>query len=58
MTVLQRVKSITNRIRERSIPTRDVYLDRLREAASHMPKRSALACANLAHGFAACGPSD
>ncbi|MBA8877123.1 phosphogluconate dehydratase [Phyllobacterium myrsinacearum] len=58
MTVLQRVKSITNRIRERSIPTRDVYLDRLREAASHKPKRSALACANLAHGFAACGPSD
>ncbi|MEK1890683.1 MAG: phosphogluconate dehydratase [Phyllobacterium sp.] len=58
MTVLQRVKSITNRICEQSRPTRDVYLDHLREAASHKPKRSALACANLAHGFAACSPSD
>ncbi|SDP76742.1 6-phosphogluconate dehydratase [Phyllobacterium sp. YR620] len=58
MTVLQRVKSITNRICEQSRPTRDVYLDHLREAASRKPKRSALACANLAHGFAACSPSD
>ncbi|MHC1550028.1 phosphogluconate dehydratase [Phyllobacterium sp. K27] len=58
MTVTQRVKSITNRIREQSKPTRDVYLDHLREAASRKPKRSALACANLAHGFAACSPSD
>ncbi|MEP7455814.1 phosphogluconate dehydratase [Phyllobacterium sp. SB3] len=58
MTVMQRVKSITNRIREQSKPTRDVYLDHLREAASRKPKRSALACANLAHGFAACSPSD
>ncbi len=58
MTVTQRVKTITNRIREQSKPTRDVYLDHLREAASRKPKRSALACANLAHGFAACSPSD
>ncbi|RCW87687.1 phosphogluconate dehydratase [Phyllobacterium bourgognense] len=58
MTVLQRVKSITHRICEQSKPTRDVYLDHLREAASRKPKRSALACANLAHGFAACSPSD
>jgi phosphogluconate dehydratase len=58
MTVSQRVRSITQRICEQSRPTRDVYLDHLREAASRKPKRSALACANLAHGFAACSPSD
>ncbi|MGU3398848.1 phosphogluconate dehydratase [Brucellaceae bacterium D45D] len=54
----RRIEDITARIRERSRPTREAYLARVREAASQKPKRAALGCANLAHGFAACGPHD
>lgn len=57
-TAHKRIQEITERIRERSKPTREAYLDRVREAASNKPKRSFLGCANLAHGFAACGPHD
>jgi phosphogluconate dehydratase len=32
--------------------------DRVRQAASKGPHRSTLSCGNLAHGFAACGPTD
>ncbi|MCL7998985.1 phosphogluconate dehydratase [Brucella sp. 21LCYQ03] len=53
-----RIKAITERIVERSKPTREAYLGRVREAASRKPHRSILGCANLAHGFAACGPND
>ena len=58
MTVDKRVEAITERIRERSRPGREIYLGRLREAASRKPKRTGLSCSNLAHGFAACGLSD
>ncbi len=58
MTVNHTLQAITNRIIERSRPTREAYLSRINEAASRKPMRSALGCANLAHGFAACGPSD
>ncbi len=58
MTVNQTLQAITNRIIERSRPTREAYLARINAAASRKPMRSALGCANLAHGFAACGPSD
>ncbi len=58
MTVNQTLQAITNRIIERSRPTREAYLGRISEAASRKPVRTALGCANLAHGFAACGPSD
>src|SRR5690606_41375394 len=54
----KRIQEITARIRERSKPTREAYLGRVREAASNKPKRAVLGCANLAHGFAACGPHD
>jgi phosphogluconate dehydratase len=50
--------AITKRIRERSKPTRETYIGRLRAAASKGPHRSTLSCGNLAHGFAACGPRD
>jgi len=53
-----RIESITRRLVERSKPTREAYIDRVRRAAGQGPHRSALACGNLAHGFAACGPSD
>ncbi|MGO8141079.1 hypothetical protein AB9F34_34280, partial [Rhizobium leguminosarum] len=34
------------------------YLERLRAASSKGVARSVLGCANLAHGFAVCSPSD
>jgi phosphogluconate dehydratase len=55
------VTRVTRRIAERSAPRRAAYLERVREARLSMadgPARSALGCANLAHGFAACGPTD
>ncbi|MGZ4487639.1 MAG: phosphogluconate dehydratase [Nocardioides sp.] len=44
---------VTARVVERSAPTRAAYLDRIRGAADRGPSRGRLACANLAHGFAA-----
>ena len=53
-----RILRVTDRIIERSRPTRAAYLARIRAAASHTPRRRALGCANQAHGFAACAASD
>ncbi len=50
--------AVTARIIERSKPTRETYLDRIREARQSPVPRSKLGCANLAHAFAACGPTD
>ncbi|WP_182086821.1 phosphogluconate dehydratase [Aureimonas sp. ME7] len=58
MSADRRIEDITDRIRERSAPTREPYLARIRQKAATAPKRSALNCGNLAHGFAACGPTD
>ncbi len=52
------VKAVTDRLVERSKPTREAYLERLDIAASEGPHRSSLTCGNLAHGFAACGSED
>lgn len=52
------VAEILTRIRQRSAPGRSVYLDRLHAAANRGPARGRLACANLAHGFAASTPAD
>ncbi|MEE2041693.1 phosphogluconate dehydratase [Nocardiopsis sp. CT-R113] len=52
------VADVTRRLAERSADTRSAYLARIAEAAGRGPARSALGCANLAHGFAACGVSD
>ena len=52
------VAEVTARIVERSAPERSAYLQRLDEAAERGPARGRLACANLAHGFAASGPVD
>jgi phosphogluconate dehydratase len=52
------VAEVTARISERSRPDRTAYLQRLDAAAERGPARGRLACANLAHGFAASGPVD
>lgn len=59
MTDVQpRIAEVTERLIERSRPTRDVYLERIRKAGADGPTRTQLSCGNLAHGFAACGPQD
>ncbi|GGD96960.1 phosphogluconate dehydratase [Aureimonas endophytica] len=58
MTADRRIEAITERIRERSLPTREAYLARILAKGAEGPKRSRLSCGNLAHGFAACGPED
>ncbi len=50
------VDAVTQRLVERSAPTRAAYLERLRAAADRGPARARLACANLAHGFAGAEP--
>ncbi|MBM0104546.1 phosphogluconate dehydratase [Steroidobacter sp. S1-65] len=54
----ERVRSVTERIRERSHPTRSAYLQRMREARSNKPTRGGLSCTNLAHGFAGMDAQD
>ncbi|TAY50598.1 phosphogluconate dehydratase [Rhizobium leguminosarum] len=58
MSAHARISAITDRIVERSKPSRERYLERLRAAASRGVARSVLGCANLAHGFAVCSPAD
>src|SRR3954453_11332501 len=58
MSLNSTVDAVTDRIRERSRAGRDAYLDRCRDAAARKPRRGTLSCGNLAHGFAACGPSE
>ncbi len=55
----ERVRAVTERIRERSQPTRNAYLERMREAQRRdKPTRAGLSCTNLAHGFAAMDTQD
>jgi phosphogluconate dehydratase len=58
MFVHSTVAAVTKKIIERSKPSRERYLSRISAAISNQPKRKALGCANIAHGFAACGPHD
>jgi len=53
-----RIAEVTERIVRRSHDRRARYLDRIAAAAAHTPPRDKLGCANLAHGFAGCGPTD
>ena len=52
------VSAVTERVIARSKDSRKRYLDRMEAQRSNQPKRKALGCANIAHGFAACGPHD
>ena len=53
-----RVVEVTERLIERSRPTREAYLAMIRAAASAGPARNAAQCANFAHGVAGCGAQD
>ncbi|MCI0598246.1 MAG: dihydroxy-acid dehydratase, partial [Beijerinckiaceae bacterium] len=48
------IADITDRIRARSQGSRETYLSRVDAMRKAGPRRGALGCANLAHGFAAC----
>ncbi len=52
------IADVTARIADRSAEQRTAYLDRLATAAERGPARGRLACANLAHGFAASDSRD
>jgi phosphogluconate dehydratase len=54
MSPNQKLLAITERIRERSKPSREIYLERVAQAAAKGVSRATLSCGNLAHGFAAC----
>ena len=58
MSVDRRIADVTDRIRERSRVTREAYLARIAAKGAEGPKRNRLDCGNLAHGFAACAPTD
>ena len=58
MTTASRILEVTERIQKRSHDKRSRYLDQVERAAAKAPRRSALGCANQAHGFAACVPGD
>ena len=53
-----RILEVTQRLTERSRPTRERYLQLIRGAASDGPMRASLQCANFAHGVAGCGAED
>ena len=58
MTINARIGEVTERIRRRSQGGRSLYLERVQSAAENRVRRGHLSCSNLAHGFAACGPTD
>jgi phosphogluconate dehydratase len=58
MSVLKAVRDVTDRIAARSADTRRDYLRRVDAAKQAGVARAILSCGNLAHGFAACSPSD
>ncbi len=58
MTANAKIEAITTCIIERSRPTREPYLERVKAASAKGVHRSTLSCGNLAHGFAVCSPSD
>ncbi|SFM50963.1 phosphogluconate dehydratase [Marinobacter zhejiangensis] len=52
------VHKVTQRIIARSTASRQDYLGRMGSLKAQSPNRAALSCGNLAHGIAACTPSD
>ncbi|WP_397541995.1 phosphogluconate dehydratase [Roseovarius salis] len=55
MTLNKTVRDVTDRIIERSAPTRGDYLDRMRAARQKGPARGHLSCSGMAHAFAGAG---
>jgi len=58
MSVTATVSAVTEKIIARSRGPRRRYLDKIDAAVAATPKRKALGCANIAHGFAACTAQD
>lgn len=54
----QSLIEITQRIRERSAPTRQAYLQRMEQAISRPRGADRMGCANVAHAFAALPAND
>ena len=52
------LRQVTDRIADRSQSDRTAYLARIAAAGDSGPARGRLACANIAHGFAASGKAD
>lgn len=52
------IQQVTDRIMARSEKSRAIYLQRIEQARIRGPHRGALACGNLAHGFAACNAQE
>src|SRR4051812_13088632 len=50
--------AVTQRIRERSAPTRSAYLDRIAQAAARDRGADRMGCANVAHAFAGIPAND
>ena len=55
MPLDSRIDAITDRIRERSEPSRSAYLKRMHDQAQQGPRRAHLDCGNQAHAYAAMG---
>jgi phosphogluconate dehydratase len=58
MSVHRTISTVTEKIIARSKASRGRYLDKIEAARDNQPRRKALGCANIAHGFAACGVHD
>jgi len=58
MSVQKTIQAVTDRIAARSKVARHAYLERVDKQRSLGVNRGVLSCGNLAHGFAACAPSD
>jgi len=58
MKIRDTIEKVTGRIAERSASSRRIYLDNMQKQLNEGVQRGALSCGNLAHGFAACSPSD
>ena len=55
MSLNATVAAVTDRIKERSAPTRSAYMTTMARAAAEGPRRSHLTCGNQAHAYAAMG---
>ena len=58
MSLHPRIEAVTQRIIERSAPSRAAYLAGIDAAHASGPLRTRLSCGNLAHAFAASEPTD
>jgi phosphogluconate dehydratase len=58
MKLHSRLETVTQRIRERSAPTRSAYLAQVAHMAARKPGADRLGCANVAHAFAGMPGND